>query len=394
MPTRAIPQLLEVEAAMRSLAARLTAELLSLAGRPGAQARWRGPLVQLRRDVHNARPPDRRRLEALADVLPAPVAAACDAFHALAVRRDELRAAAERRFAEESAASRAGAGTTFALRADPGIKRSAVRLNKNLHRALLDRLQSHPSVRGQLPVELNPGLEIEGNSWVFLAQISSRETFPRLPRVAGLDRVADWLRRQRAASCDEVAERLLELRLFGDRSRAVAFVDRLLAIGFLRFQPLAPELDAAWDLPLRRFLAGCAAPAARSVAALLGRLRRWALAYPQAGLEQRRRLLSQAADTLRARFASGAADVDARLQGLVFFEDAATPATLSIARPPLFEVEAHLAEYLAFAARLTPQREEQARMRAYFQRSYPGSTAVPLRRFAEAYCRDYFGGYV
>jgi Lantibiotic dehydratase, N terminus len=465
--------LLEVEAEMQPLAAELTAALFSLAGRPATAPRSRGAIVELRRDIHNARQPDRRRLDALADALPARIAAACDAFHALAVRRDQLRAAAERSFARESAAIRgrfqallrddldfqqglllssrtlsahldrylaappaglrskdaqlerglmryfsrmvmkatpfatfcavapgrirddlAGAGTTFALRADPAIKISAVRLNKNLRLALADRLQGDPSVRGQLPIELTPGLELEGRSWVFLAQVDGRETFQHLPVVPGLDGLAGWLRHRRVASHDDVVERLLERRQFGDRSRAVAYVDRLLAIGFLRFRPLTAELDADWDLTLRQFLAASAAPAARSVAALLASLRRWALAYPRAGLEQRRRLLSRAEDALRAHFAIPDAGVPPPLKGLVFYEDATTPARLSIARRPLAEAEAHLTEYLRFAAQLTPQREEQARMRAYFERRHPDGAAVPLRRFAEGYCRDYFGDYV
>jgi hypothetical protein len=90
---------------------RLEADLLDLAGQIGAalfgvvagcaDAGARARVLALRRDVHNLRPLDERRIEELAVLLPAATVRACRDFRALGLRGGELRRAARERFSAE-----------------------------------------------------------------------------------------------------------------------------------------------------------------------------------------------------------------------------------------------------------------------------------------------------
>jgi hypothetical protein len=290
-------------------------------------------------------------------------------------------------------ASPAAPAGPLTLTGNPAHKRVKVRLNKNLRLLAHERLEAHPASRRQLPVELNPTLYRDGRRWVFLALAAGRETLQRLAAAPALEDLVRWFTPGHRASHGACVDRLIESRAAGDRRVAEALVDRLLAIGFLSFAPLTPAYAPEWDLHLRRFLATVVGAEARSLASCLARLGGLARRYQRATLAARPELLDAAEQSIRASL--GPRDEGGgQLHGVLFYEDAAATGQLRVARSNLSHLTSCLVEYARLASALAPGREEQAKMRAFFDLTYGAGAPVPILRFFEDYALAYFKDHI
>ncbi len=299
------------------------------------------------------------------------------------------------RFLEPGEASAASPAADGSLRfdGDPQAKESRLRLNKGLYAQLLGRLLRRPAVRRRLDVELNPTLSRDDGRWLFLTAGDGAELFQRLP-----DQPVLGLIRDLAAGSADRPHRPLE-GIAGDlaahpdldtsEDEALAYLERLLEIGFLRFRIGIPEQEVDWDGPLREILEPIDDDEARRARDLLGRLRSDLEAYAEAPVPERRKLLRRMDEAVREAL-EGAPAMAFGGPALPFFEDARGSASLPVAAEVRESLEEVLDEWVGKTAHLALPRPELAAMRHFFDTYYDGSARVPLLRFYEDFYREHF----
>lgn len=276
--------------------------------------------------------------------------------------------------------------------ADPRQKRSQLRLNKVLYAVLVGHLQGRPDIRCHLEVELNPTLQAEAKKWLFLQATLGREVFHRLPRNPVLNLLAEQLKSRHHLPLAELVRELeTHVEIEATSEEATAYLDRLLALGFLRFRLGIREQEVDWDRPLLELLQPIDVPEARQIIALLKTLRATIDAYPEADLEQRRKLLDKSSSSMHELMRELGTRPAAPSEMPPFYEDAAGRARLTLSPGTLPEV---LAEYLDLVCRLSWFHCEQANMRCFFKRFYEEGAAIPLLRFYEDYYREHFKSFL
>lgn len=276
---------------------------------------------------------------------------------------------------------------------DPEAKESRLRLNKGLYAQLLGRLLQRPAVRRHLAVEPNPTLSREDDGrWVFLAAGDGGELFQRLPDQP----VLSLIRRRVSGSGDRSHRPLGEIArdlaahpdLDTSEDEALAYLERLLEIGFLRFRIGIPEQEVDWDVPLREILEPIDDDEARRARDLLRRLREDLEAYADAPVPERRKLLGRMDEAVRETL-DGTPAMAFGGPAVPFFEDARGTAALPVGgvRESLEEV---LDEWVGRTSHVALPRPGQAAMRHFFDTYYDGSESVPLLRFYEDFYREHF----
>jgi hypothetical protein len=283
----------------------------------------------------------------------------------------------------------ASGGDGLRFDGDPRRKRPVVRLNKRIYAVLREELLADEATRAHLPVELNPTLHVDGDQWRFLAGLGDREVFQRVPRGPVLELFRD------ALAGGVLPRRELERRVAArpeieaSAEEVAAYTERLLEIGFLRFNLGIGEQEADWDRPLARLLEPVGSETAERVRRLVDRLRAGCDGYRHASLDRRRRLLDETTAEMVA-FSERLGDKDKTFRADVpFYVDAAGDASLPVPGDELATAFDELATWIRLTARIAWPREEQAEMRAFFDRFY-GDASVPLLRFYEDYYREHF----
>ena len=273
------------------------------------------------------------------------------------------------------------------LEGDLHARRSYVRINRALYATLLGHLTARPEVRRHLVVEPNPTLDLEEGRFVFLAVMGRREAFQRVPANEVLRHIASLLQDGGPATLGALAGALArDPRVQAAPEQAVAYLDRLLEIGFLRFRTGIDEQDADWDLPLRALLETMDDDHARRCAALLRTLRERSEAYARATLHERARLVGEIHAEIEAAFGAMGLEGGA---GLPFYEDTTADARAVLELTPGWRRAAEtLVEWVRLTARLAEPRGEQATMRHFFDTRYRAG-AVPLLRFYEDFHREH-----
>jgi len=278
---------------------------------------------------------------------------------------------------------------------DPRQKTSRLRLNKALYGKLMPLLTKRSEIRRHLHVELNPTLQEEGERFLFLASASGNEVFQRLGRNPVVELFVDLLRRRGHVPLEELlAELCNHPDLEATRDEAESFVDRLMELGLLRFRIGIREQEVHWDGPFQELLAPIEDEHASLARTFVKRLRVCSDAYPRASLSERRQLLDEAQDAIRAVFEGVEGKTPKELPP--FYEDAGGVAGLDLS---LGSTQECLEEYVSLINRLSFNRSEQANMRAFFDRFYEANprkktSPIPLLRFYEDYYREHFKGHL
>lgn len=277
---------------------------------------------------------------------------------------------------------------------DPRLKESRLRLNKGLYAQLLDRLLGRRAVRRRLGVELNPTLSREEDGrWLFLAAGEGGEVFQRLPDQPVLGLIRDLVGGTGDESHRALEDVARDLAAHPDletsEDEALAYLERLLDLGFLRFRIGIREQEVNWDLELREILEPIDDDEARRARKLLRGLRDDLEAYAAAPVEERREILRRVDDSLhdilRGIPAAGAGGTP-----VPFFEDARGQTRLPLAAEVRTSLEEILDDWVGRTSHLALPRPEQATMRHFFDTYYEGSGPVPLLRFYEDFYREHF----
>ncbi len=280
---------------------------------------------------------------------------------------------------------------------DPRAKSSTLRLNKAIYAQLLGHLLSRPEIRHNLHVELNPTLQLEEGKWVFLAAVDNREVFQRLPPNPVLDLVRqlfdDRPHLPLAALIDELRT---NPEVEASRDEAIAFLDRLLEIGFLRFRVGIREQEVNWDRPLRKILESVDDEHAALVCGFLEDLRTQIETYAAADLDRRRQILTTLGERIVGLFDELEAKVKPWSEMPPFYEDTGGAASLELSDAQLdSRLADELADYVRLTSRIAWPRTEQAAMRHFFDTFYGSDHGpVPLLRFYEDYYREHFKAHL
>ena len=280
---------------------------------------------------------------------------------------------------------------------DPRAKRSSLRLNKAIYAQLLEHLLSRPEIRRSLHVELNPTLSLAEGKWLFLAAIDNREVFQRLPPNPVLDLVRQLFDdRPHLPLAALIGELQSNPEIEASNDEAVAFLDRLLEIGFLRFRVGIREQEVNWDQPLKRLLESIDDEHATQVCRFLEDLRAQLEAYGTADLDRRRQILAAVGERIVGLFEELEARVKPWSEMPPFYEDTGGAANLHLDEGQLDgELADELADYVRLTSRIAWPRTEQATMRHFFDRFYGSDHGpVPLLQFYEDYYREHFKGHL
>ncbi|MGQ0813201.1 MAG: lantibiotic dehydratase [Gemmatimonadota bacterium] len=273
----------------------------------------------------------------------------------------------------------------------PTDRRSLIRLNKEMLGPLLDHLLTRPSVRQALPLGLNPTLTNDEQSLVFLTRLRRQDVFHRLDPAPVLELIRDAVSSQRGITTPRLA-RLLIKRVgpHASEQSAIAYIDRLIELGFLQFRWGLRDHDTEWDRPLCEFLEGTDDKHARLVAHMLRRLRSLAEEYADGPANHRFMILQQIDSVIANALATLACAWPPRL--LPFMEDMTAPARVILSHEAAAsDVLRDLSSYIALTRRLAWPRAEQASMRYFVENYYgPHASAVPFLRFYEDFYREHF----
>ncbi len=278
----------------------------------------------------------------------------------------------------------------FEFAGDPRRKRSALRLNKSLFGVLLRQLKKRPAVRNHLHVEGNPTMRSEAGRLVFLtAAADGREVFQRVPRNPVLDLLSAALKEHTSLPLGALSE-LLQTAVEASEDEAIAYLDRLIEIGFLRFRTGIREQEADWDLPFRAILEQIDDDHAQYTVRLLEQLRKNLDAFAAAAVDERAGLL----EAMQAQIQNAFEDlkVEGRLiANLPFYEDATAASTARLSGPGLAPLNDTLHTFVRLMMRLAWPRPEKANLRHFFDTYYESRTpSVPLLQFYEDYYREHF----
>ncbi len=282
---------------------------------------------------------------------------------------------------------RDGRGGNYELIGDPRQKQSLVRLNKSIYGVLQRQLSSNDAVRDVLPVERNPTLRRRDGQWHFLSGKGMRETFQRVPVTPVLDLFVEILEAETALPLRALRRRVGE-QVEAPAADIARYTERLLDTGFLRFRFGIGEQEVDWDRPLGELLAKVDDAEAAAVRDLIVSLRGAADAYAAAGVDGRRRLLSQARDHIAESYDT----LNQRRQlrtDVPFYEDAGAAARLRVSAAAREGLEAALVEYIRLTSRLAWPRHDHASMRHFFDTYYADGGPVPLLQFYEDYYREH-----
>lgn len=289
----------------------------------------------------------------------------------------------------------AGGDDVIRLHGDARTKRSYVRVNKFIYGLLFDHLKQRPAVRHALHVEPNPTLRVQDGRLVFLTAIDAREVFQRLANNEVLELIAaSFANRGKPTLGELIAALCADPQIEAEPEEAEAYLDKLIEIGFLRFNTGIREQDADWDLPFRALLDAIDDDHARQSSELLARLREVVEAYTDADVGERSRMIEEMHALLTD--AIEAMEIQQRLRrDMPFYEDATAAASATVPLTPgVKRTFAAWSDWARLTSRVAWPRAEQATMRHFFESFYGDSAGVPLLVFYEDFYREHFKAHV
>ncbi len=270
---------------------------------------------------------------------------------------------------------------------DPGQKRSAIRLNKLLFKILVRGLLRRPAIRRHLAVELNPTMSRDDGRWVFLSEVDKLEVFQRLAPSPVVELIREILAEKHHLPLAGLVAELLE-EVEASEDDVLAYVDRLLEAGFLRFLLGIREQEVDWTAPLSELLAPVRDEHAERTVDFLATVEEKNQTYANAPPEERRTLLGELSSLVTAHCESLEGEERWPSDKGVLYEDAGSSASLALDLGDLREL---LIEWVDLTSPFVWNRGEQANMRHFFSSYYgPDATSVPLLRFYEDYYREHF----
>ena len=314
---------------------------------------------------------------------------------------------------------------------------SHIRLNNALYQYLKGLLTKNRSIYRYLLVRPNPTLTKEPQHYVFLTNSNNIEAFQRLSAHAVLDLFHALTSAQKAGiAYDELVQTIVSHDYIDATPEEIAaYIDELIAYGFLEFHLGVSGIDPDWDLALCTQLRPLRAHSSQIDALLdaLAQLRQLATAYGHAPVAQRRVVLDEAyrvfhtvCMTLHAAAglppeerllpterqastqgtpsphdtaeASNDAPEDAFRHYSVtafyfkpeqmFYEDTSLNVSPRLDHASILALVTPLHHLLQDLRQFAGYGEEQERMRHYFSQAYGGRSAVSLLQFYEDYYRE------
>lgn len=266
---------------------------------------------------------------------------------------------------------------------------SFVRLNKNLYAALLQHFQQDEQACPYLHVELVPTLKIDAGRLHFLTNVKGRELFQRVGLNGVLQLLVTLLETHHTLPlCELIAALQTHPQIEATVEEATAYLDKLLAIGMLRFRTGIAEQDADWDMPLAALLRQIPTEDAHIAADLLTDLRRMATRYAAASVSERATIALAARQ--RVTTTRQTLNLPAQMKDAPFYEDCTADGMLRLAQKDVAAGLAALQSLATDLQKLAWPRGSQATMRRFFEQQYGRDAVVPLLDFYETYYREHF----
>lgn len=277
--------------------------------------------------------------------------------------------------------------------ASPAEKRSFIRLNKSLYGAIVTYLQKSAGIREFLHVELNPTLHQETGQFIFLSAVDGNEVFQRVPANAVLGLIANLFRQQVSQPLHCLIETLCRHpQIEASLAEATAYINKLVAIGFVRFRTGIREQEADWDRPLINILECIDHPVTAQISTLLRQLRVISTQYATASLTERSPLIGQSRKLVKETFtALGIALPDTKVP---FYEDCSAQSELVVPRESYRLAIEHLQTFTALLRTIGWPRGEQITMRHFFEQTYGREKSIPLLQFYETFYREHFKAHL
>src|SRR5262249_40125843 len=310
-------------------------------------------------------------------------------------------------------------------------------LNNTLYQYLKGLLTKNRSIYRYLPVRPNPTLTKEPQHYVFLTNSNNIEAFQRLAAHAVLDLFHTLTSTQKAGiAYDELVQTIVSHDAIDATPEEIAaYIDELIAYGFLEFHLGVSGIDPDWDLALCEQLRPLRAHSPQIDALLdaLAQLRQLATAYGHAPAAQRRIVLDEAYQVFHtvcmALHAAAGLPPEERLSPAerqaspqdtasphgtaeasteapedafrhysvtafyfkpeqMFYEDTALTVSPRLDHASIMALVTPLHYLLQDLRQFEGYGEEQERMRHYFCQAYGRHSAVSLLQFYEDYYRE------
>ncbi len=181
---------------------------------------------------------------------------------------------------------------------------SHIRLNNYLYKYLQDLFTHYPAIYRHFLVRPNPTLTKEEDHYLFLTNSNNVESFQRIPLNPVLDLFQFLTSAERAGVVyKDVVQTIIDNEYIDAPAEEIeAYMDQLIAYGFLEFNIGVSGVDPDWDLKLRQKLSHLRqeVPLLGEVLDTLAYIRELADQYGQAGVPRRQQILTEAYERFKA----------------------------------------------------------------------------------------------
>jgi hypothetical protein len=275
------------------------------------------------------------------------------------------------------------------LAGDPGRKWSRIRLNKRLMRPVLGRLAKDEVIRLQLPLRLNPTLDVTSEEVTFLAAFSGREAFQAVARNPAVDLVVATLRQGDGGTVRDLARAISRLdEVEATHEEAEAYLERFVEMGMLQLDFPGLGHDPDWAGCLLRSLERVPdGPVIQEVRAFLRNLARRTEELQRRGIGLGGELVEELEAFVRRTLESWFDDPPEPHRPLVY-EDASAQGHARIDLGHFRSALGSLEALLRLLAPVAWIRVEPFVMRRFYEERF-GDVRVPLLTFYEVYYREH-----
>ena len=284
-----------------------------------------------------------------------------------------------------------GYKNVYIITDDPIKKQTEVTLNKDLLNLILEFLYRDLDIRRHIPVELNPTISINSETYRFLTNINGKEVFQKLNQNPPLNLLYERLNDGNyALPLGQLIIQILQLEELETNEEEVnAYLSKLIEIGFIRFCIGIPNQDAYWHLILERFLAELDDPKAKTLSGLLKKLQENLISYKNSNVAERKRIIKNTNQNITECFKE-ISIVGKRKNNLPIYEDATANSTVLIQKESFCDIENILKRFVEITSVAAYPCNEHATMRHFYNNYYKDEQPVPLLRFYEDYYREHY----
>jgi hypothetical protein len=276
------------------------------------------------------------------------------------------------------------------LMADPLMKKSILKINKDLFALIKDYVKADKELKYELFLKLNKNYEKAEGYYKYLTEINHKEVFQKLRHTPLLEIIETNLRnvyKIKYLSFIQVVAEKFNYEV--SKEEIVIYLDKLIEIGFIRIGFEIPEQEMEWVSPLIEFLKSTQNPKAYIIIRALTSIIEQINTYSNHLSKERSIILENMYAILNDMVEQLNIERPIFTTSLVY-EDATSNGKVHLPINSTSKIVENVIKYISLTRKVAYLREEQANMRYFFDTFYSKSESkVGLMQFYEDYSRNH-----